>query len=52
MIAVYEKSVIKLVQILDERIKDPSCRKMLEDMKKDVNISDSKFNYFNMKLII
>ncbi|XP_025407587.1 uncharacterized protein LOC112681557 [Sipha flava] len=51
MIAVYEKSVIKLVQILDERIKDPSCRKMLEDMKKDVNISDNSKNSIVLYLL-
>jgi len=52
MITMYEKSLIKLMQILDERVKDPSCRKMLEDMKKDGNISESKFNYLIIKLII
>lgn len=50
MFAIYEKSLIKLVQILDECIKDPSCRKMLEDMKKNVNISESKFNYFIIQI--
>lgn len=52
MITMYEKSLIKLMQILDERVKDPSCRKMLEDMKKDGNISESKFNFLIIKLII
>jgi len=48
MFTIYEKSLIKLVQILDDRIKDPSCRKLLEEMKNDVNISESKFNYFSI----
>lgn len=52
MFTIYEKSLIKLVQILDDRIKDPSCRKMLEEMKKNVNISESKFNYFDIRFII
>lgn len=46
MFTIYKKSLIKLVQILDDRIEDPSCRKMLEEMKKDVSTSESKFNYF------
>lgn len=44
MLHTYEKSLIKLLQILDERIKDPSCRKILEDMKSKDNISESKYS--------
>jgi len=44
MLSTYDKSVIKLIQILDDRVKDHSCRTMLEDMKRYINASDSKFN--------
>lgn len=42
LLSIYDKSFVKLVQIMDERIKDPSCRKMLDDMKNINNASESK----------
>lgn len=43
MLHIYEKSFIKLLQILNERVKDPSCRNIFEDMKNKDNTSESKF---------
>jgi len=44
MLSAYDKSVTKLIQILDDRVKDHSCRDMLDVMKKDTNATESKFN--------
>lgn len=42
LLSTYEKSFAKLIQIIDERIKDISCRKMLENMNNKNNASESK----------
>jgi len=44
LLSTYEKSYVKLVQIIDDRIKDPSFRKMLETMMNMNNAPESKFN--------
>lgn len=45
-LSTYEKSFVKLMQIIDEHIKDPSCRKLLEDMKIINNVSESNSSIF------
>jgi len=44
MLSAYDKSVTNLIQILDDRVKDHSCRDMLDTIKKDPNATESKFN--------
>lgn len=43
LLRIYEKSFVKLVHIIDERIKIPRCHKLLESMKNINNASESKF---------
>ncbi|XP_029342241.1 uncharacterized protein LOC107885144 [Acyrthosiphon pisum] len=44
LLSSYDKSYLKLVQIIDERIKDPSCRKILESMMKTNNAPENHKN--------
>lgn len=42
MLRMYDNSIKKLIKILDERVKDPSNRKLLTTMMENNKASESK----------
>jgi len=44
MLSTYENALEKLLQIIYDRIKDPSCRKILEEMVTTVDVSENHKN--------
>lgn len=43
MLNKFDSSYMKLIQILDERVKDVSSKKLLQELKENVNSTECKY---------
>lgn len=46
MLTMFDNTKIKLIRVIDQRLKDPTNKKLYNDMIENSQMTESKFNLF------